>query len=343
MDAVQRDGQVPVPCREGAERLKRSSILAAVGTGVLVLAAGCGTGTTPSGSSAQTVWATVGSHKITQADVTARVNLIKVLSPSSAAQVKSRTTWVNETQELVDEYIVQHAAEQAKFTLTSAQQATAKSQIMSYLASTYGSQAKLQATIKQDKSSTAALQSFAVTATLLQNYLQKTVKAAPVTSAEIQQFYAANLAQFRTPAQYDLAHILVKTKAQAESILAQLQKGASFAALAKQYSTDPGSAKNGGDLGYAPLSTYVTPFANAAKQLTKVGQLSGIVHSKFGYHIIKLLGIKAASTQPLSAVSAQIQSYLQQQNQTTAQQAYITKLRSKTKVTLSVPAKVPAS
>ncbi|MDA8344103.1 MAG: peptidylprolyl isomerase [Thermaerobacter sp.] len=319
--------------------MKRSAVLALVGTGVLVLTAGCGSTT----SAAETTWATVNGHTITQQDVQTRVNLIKVLSPQSTSQLKQRTTWVNETQELVSEYIVQQEAAKAKFTLTATQQSTAKSQLMSYLTSTYGSKTALNAAIKKDKTSTAALDSFAVEATLLQSYLQKVVKVPTVTSSAVTKFYNTNMSQFQQPEEYDLAHILVKTQSQAESILKQLQAGASFSALAKQYSTDTASAKNGGDLGYAPLSNYVTPFADAAKKLTQVGQISGVVHSQFGYHIIKLLGIKKPTTQPLSAVSSQIQSYLQQQNQQTAQQAYINKLRTKTKVKVTVPKTVPAS
>lgn len=321
--------------------MKRSAALALVGAGVLVLAAGCGTTT----SAAQTTWATVNSHAITQQDVQDRMNLIKVLSPSSTTQLTSRTTWVNETQELVDEYIVAQDAVKAKFTLTKSQQSAAKSSLMSYLTSSsaYGSQAALNKAISSDKSSTAALQTFAVQATLLQDYLQKVVKAPSVTSAQVSQYYNANISQFQTPKEYDLAHILVKTQAQAESILKQLQGGASFSALAKKYSIDTGSAAQGGDLGYAPLSNYVTPFADAAAKLTKVGQLSPVVHSQYGYHIIKLLGIKPASTQALSAVSAQIKTYLQQTNQQTAEQSYITKLRAKAKIKLSVPKTVPKS
>ncbi len=320
--------------------MKRSAILALVGVGALVLTAGCGAGSTA--SSAQTVWATVQGHKITQQDVRTRVNIVKLLTPQSTAKL-TRTDWVGETQELVDEYIVGQLASKAKFTLTKAQQSTAQSQLMSYLTQSYGSTTALDKAIKADNTNNAQLNAFAVRTTLLDGYLAKVVSTPFVTSAQIQSFYKANISQFQQPEEYDLAHILVTTKAKAQSILTQLQAGASFSALAKKYSTDTGSASKGGDLGYAPLSNYVTAFANAAKQLTKVGQISGIVHSQYGYHIIKLLGIHPATTQPLSAVTPEIQSYLQSQNQTTAQQKYIARLRTKVKVKLSVPKKVPTS
>ncbi len=185
------------------------------------------------------------------------------------------------------------------------------------------------------------LNDYASQATLLQGYLAKVAPPRPVTQAQIKAFYQANVSQFQNPEEYDLAHILVKTQAQAASILAQLQKGADFATLAKKYSTDTGSAKNGGDLGYQPLSTYVAAFANAAAKLTKVGELSPVVHSQYGYHIIKLLGIKKASTQPLSQVQSEIQSYLQQQNANTAINSYLTKMTAKAKIKTNLPKTLP--
>ncbi|MDE1824684.1 MAG: peptidyl-prolyl cis-trans isomerase, partial [Candidatus Micrarchaeota archaeon] len=83
------------------------------------------------------------------------------------------------------------------------------------------------------------------------------------------------------------AHILVKSEAEAKSILERVNKGESFAKLAEQYSSD-GSRKRGGDLGRFPRGVMVREFENAAFSLEK-GQVSGIVKTQFGYHIIKRL------------------------------------------------------
>lgn len=104
--------------------------------------------------------------------------------------------------------------------------------------------------------------------------------------------------------QIDVSHILftvpqdadAKTradaKARAEKVLAQVQANPNqFAALAKEYSQDPGSAKNGGDLGFFGRGAMVKPFEDAAFNL-KVGQVSGIVETQYGYHILKLNKIK---------------------------------------------------
>lgn len=83
------------------------------------------------------------------------------------------------------------------------------------------------------------------------------------------------------------AHILVKDRATAEKVLAELKAGAKFSDLAKKYSIDP-SAVNGGDIGYFHHGDLLPEFEKAVLKL-KPGQVSGIVHTKLGYHIIKRL------------------------------------------------------
>ena len=316
--------------------MSRVAKLLPLAIGSVLLVAGCGTP-----SAAATTWGTVNGHAITQADVTTRMNVILVLDPQAASQVKQRSTWVSETKELATEYLVAQQAAKAGYKAPAKTVSASESQLTSYLVSSYGTKAKLQAAMTKNHVTQADLNAYAASATQLQGYLAKVAPPKATTDAQVQSFYKSNLSQFAQPEEYDLAHILVKTKAQADSILAQLQQGASFSALAKKYSTDTGSAKNGGDLGYQPLSTYVTAFADAAAKLTKVGQLSPVVHSQYGYHIIKLLGIKAATTQPLSAVSSEIKAYLQQQASQTAINTYLGKLTAKATIKTSVPTKLP--
>ena len=302
----------------------------------LVLVAGCG-----AQSAAATTWATANGHPITQAEVVTRINVIKVLDPSAASQLKQRSTWVSETKELATEYLLAQEAAKAGFKVSQKEISSSETQLQSYLVSSYGSKSALQKAMTKDGATQQDLSAYASSAALLQGYLAKVAPAKPVTQAQVQAFYKQNLSQFQQPKEYDLAHILVKTQVQAESLLAQLQKGANFAALAKKYSTDPGSAANGGDLGYQPLSTYVTVFAQAAAKLTTVGQLSPVVHSQYGYHIIKLLGIKPASTQPLTAVQSEIKAYLQQQASQSAIQAYLNKMTAKATIKTSLPKTLP--
>jgi peptidyl-prolyl cis-trans isomerase D len=139
-----------------------------------------------------------------------------------------------------------------------------------------------------------------------------------VTPQEIESYYNSNTQQFQTPEQVRASHILLKTEGkdeaavrkQAEDILKQAKaSGADFAALAKKYSEDDGSKANGGDLDYFSKGRMVPEFEQAAFSM-QPGQISDLVKSQFGFHIIKVVDKKAASTRTLDEVRAQIQTTL---------------------------------
>jgi len=139
-----------------------------------------------------------------------------------------------------------------------------------------------------------------------------------VTPQEIESYYNANVQQFQMPEQVRASHILLKTEGkdeatvrkQAEDILKEAKApGADFAALAKKYSEDDGSKVNGGDLDYFSKGRMVPEFEQAAFSM-QPGQISDLVKSQFGFHIIKVVDKKAASTRPLDDVRTQIQGTL---------------------------------
>lgn len=140
----------------------------------------------------------------------------------------------------------------------------------------------------------------------------------PVSDDDIKSYYDQNAKHYATEEQRRASHILIavkkeasaadkaSAKAKAEAVLAQVRKDpASFAKLAKENSQDPGSAEVGGDLGFFGKNAMVKPFEDAAYQLQQ-DQISELVQSDFGYHIIKLTGIKPASVKPLAEVRNEI-------------------------------------
>ena len=142
-----------------------------------------------------------------------------------------------------------------------------------------------------------------------------------VNDAEIKKWYDDHPQLYRVPEERRASHILIifdgddkaKAKAQAETVYKEVQKNPSrFAELAKQYSKDPGSAQKGGDLGFFSRGMMVKPFDDAVFSL-KDGEISGIVESDFGHHIIKLTGIQSERVRPLSDVRAEIESELKRQ------------------------------
>jgi parvulin-like peptidyl-prolyl isomerase len=132
-----------------------------------------------------------------------------------------------------------------------------------------------------------------------------------LTDADLMAYYKQHKSQYSVPEQRDIAHILVKNKALANQLYKQIQGGADFAALARRYSQDPGSKKQGGKLTVSKGQT-VAPFDQTAF-LMRTGQISHPVKTEFGYHIIKALGpIKPAKTTPFSKVKESIRQQLLQ-------------------------------
>ncbi|MDR0578788.1 MAG: SurA N-terminal domain-containing protein [Candidatus Accumulibacter sp.] len=142
-----------------------------------------------------------------------------------------------------------------------------------------------------------------------------------VSDAEIDAWYGSHPDNYRLPEERRASHILIafndgdkeKAKARAEEVLKEVRRDPSrFADLARERSQDPGSAKEGGDLGFFARDAMVKPFADAAFG-QKEGEISGLVESDFGYHIIKLTGIREAKERPLSEVRAEITDELKRQ------------------------------
>jgi peptidyl-prolyl cis-trans isomerase D len=134
------------------------------------------------------------------------------------------------------------------------------------------------------------------------------------TQQEIEAKYQQNAKTYSTPEQVRASHILLKTegkddatvKKAAEDILKKVKAGGDFAALAKQYSEDEGSKANGGDLDYNGRGVMYKEFEDAAWAL-KPGEISGLVKTQAGYHIIKMVDKKAAVTKTIADVRPQLE------------------------------------
>ncbi len=144
---------------------------------------------------------------------------------------------------------------------------------------------------------------------IVEAFLKKKVETdSQLSDADLKKFYEQNIDKFKSGEQVKASHILVKAEKEATEILAKIKAGGNFEELAKKHSVDSSSAK-GGDLGWFGKGAMVPPFEKAAMAL-KEGQVSGIVKSDFGFHIIKLTGKRAAGTRPFEEVKEQIKGAL---------------------------------
>jgi peptidyl-prolyl cis-trans isomerase C len=168
---------------------------------------------------------------------------------------------------------------------------------------------------------------------IVESFLKKKVETdAKISDADLKKFYDQHIDKFKTGEQIRASHILVKNEQTAKELLAQIRKGASFEELARKNSVDSSAAK-GGDLGWFNKGAMVPVFEKAALAL-KEGQVSDVVKSDFGFHIIKLTGKRPAGTRPFEEVKDQIKAALLPTKQQEIFQKIKEELKKSAKVTV---------
>lgn len=159
----------------------------------------------------------------------------------------------------------------------------------------------------------------------------------------VERYYAANIEQFRHPDEVRPSHILFRTppdrdrkevRRRAEATLERLRRGEDFARVASELSEDPDSIQNNGDLGFIRRDEMPKKFTDAAFKL-KVGEISGVVETDFGFHIIKLLERRAAGVTPLAEVRPRIEAILKEQEGARKSQEYLQQLRDRARIEIS--------
>lgn len=182
---------------------------------------------------------------------------------------------------------------------------------------------------------------------MINKYLEKTLKDRVVTEEKVRAYYEAKKKDFLTPEMIHAAHIMFKISPQvkpeekqaarqkAEAALKRLQAGENFQNLARQVSEDEISASHGGDLSYFARGHLPPEFEEATFALKKEGELSGIVETRMGLHIIKLLGRKSPELIPYADVREKIMNHLGPANRQDAYRTYIEELRRTNNVKIS--------
>jgi peptidyl-prolyl cis-trans isomerase C len=168
-----------------------------------------------------------------------------------------------------------------------------------------------------------------------------------VTPEQVNDFYAKNPDQFKQGESVRASHILIavpkgadaaaktQARAKAEQVLKDVKAGQDFAALAKEHSADPGSAANGGDLGFFQQGQMVGPFNDAAFTLAP-GTTSELVETDFGFHIIRVVEKKEGRTIPLEEVKPQVEQYLERLNRQEQTDAFVNGLKAKGKIEILI-------
>lgn len=169
---------------------------------------------------------------------------------------------------------------------------------------------------------------------LANDYLSHYLSQMKITDAELQTAYDKFVQGYPKTTQYKAAHILVKTKDEADAIIKQLDGGASFAKLAEEKSDDPGSAKEGGELGWFDPNQMVPEFSAAVEKLKKDQITQEPVKSKFGWHVIKLEDTREAKPPTLAELKPQLETQIRRGEI----EKLVKTLRAEAKVVITAPA-----
>jgi peptidyl-prolyl cis-trans isomerase C len=171
---------------------------------------------------------------------------------------------------------------------------------------------------------------------LIQKVMEKNIVDSEIKEADVKGFYDSNPQFFKTPEQVKASHILMKVKedgsdkdavtAKLKALKAEAEKGGDFAELAKKNSEGP-SASNGGDLGFFGKGQMVPAFEQSAFSM-KDNQVSDVIETQFGLHILKVFERRAGGVTPFAEVKDKIEGHLNNQKKGDSAKAYVDELKA---------------
>jgi peptidyl-prolyl cis-trans isomerase C len=302
-------------------------------------------GSPPAGGSPDDVAAKVNGVPITTVELN-RSFQAHVQVPYSVVQEDPRAKEVLRQilDNLIDRELLLQQAKSVKMTVTP-QQVDAQ---MQQLAQRFPSPEAFEQALTAQNVTMDALKKDVEGQLLRQQLVKKEIlDKVNVSARDVQNFYNKNKDKYVEEEQVRARHILVrvpqevtpaddaKLKGKADDALKRAKKGEDFAALAKELSDD-GSKEKGGDLGFFPRGRTVAPFEEAAFAL-QPGQVSDVVRTQFGYHIIKVEEHKTGRALPFDEAKEQVKEDLTREQTYERYQQYVAGLRSKAKVEVLMP------
>ena len=286
-----------------------------------------------------TVLAHVNSENVTKADFERLLRNIELNNRGPVPADRRNEIYRKVLDELVTYTLLKQEAKARNFTATDAE----VEEQMKSMRQAARSEEAFKKALAERKMTVERLKADARTELSIAKMMNAQVAGATeATDAEVKNFYEKNPDRFKRPETVRASHILLRvdpnaddatkkqTRTKIDDVLKRAKGGEDFATLAQQNSQD-GSAPQGGDLGYFPKEKMVPAFADVAFAL-KTGEISDVVVTQFGVHIIKLTDRKAAGTVPLEEVIPQVKQFLTEQKKQQQAQAFIAQVRQKAKI-----------
>jgi len=273
--------------------------------------------------------ATVNGEKITRKALNDRINIYKLFSGPDIAKDPNFSNQV--LDQLIEETLLLQEAKAQKVEPNAGDFDHAKN-LLDYVKKQFGSEDEYKKKLAEFNLKPEDIEAFAKNISIIQTLYAKVTDGLTVDDKEVRDFYNSHQDYFKQPEMVRASHILLDKEEDARSILEQLKKGADFAELAKKYSKDTATKEAGGDLGFFPRGQMVKEFEDAAFAL-KVGEISGVVKTNFGYHIIKVVDRRPAQVSAFEDVKDQIKMDLLGDKQGKAFEDYVNGLKEKAKIT----------
>jgi len=258
---------------------------------------------------------------------------------ASGSKTSVDQVWNDSRDQLVTLEVLAQQASAEKISVSPAELDKEVSDLKTQL----GGPQQFQKTLDEAKSNEAEFREDTRRSLLVDKLLDRHVSV-KVTDKQIEAYYKDNPDQFEHPELVRASHILIKVPQgnadaahkRAAEILERAKKGEDFAKLAKEVSEDDRTRDQGGDLGLFPLRP--TPVAEAAFKL-QPGEISGIVESSYGLHIIKTVARKPAGLAPLDEVKDDVRSMVEDDQREEKEDAYVDQLKKKAKIELLIDKK----
>jgi len=339
-------------------RLIRSAVIAATGLGSLLCAA-CNRPPAPD----RGVWAEVDGQPIYRDQVERYHRSRTTAGGEAASQEQSLSFRMNILNELINNRILVAHASRARVTVSEAEVDTKVTELKSPY-----SPEEFQKKLSEQGLDVNSLRDEVRQSLIINKLINKEiVSKISVTEREIAEYYDRNKGNFNVPeTQYHLAQIAVTpavepqvrntknddarnpqaAERKIQALFARIRSGEDFSTVALEYSEDGRTAAGGGDMGFVPASALeANPLLRQAVAGLKPGQVSGILRSPIGYHIIKLLAREEAGQRPLSdpQVQSSIRQMLTNEREQLLRAAYLEDLRNHAKVVNYLAQKIQAA
>ncbi len=225
----------------------------------------------------------VNGEAITERSLGIRIGLYALVYGTSSASIDSGIL----LEELIEEAALFQKAKELSTIPSMREVEDERNQFMEYLVKQYGSEAEVVQQMKANQVSDQDLLEFVFKMMSIDRLFDLVTEDVIVTDEEILAYYQENLEMFFEPKRVRARHILVPSKVLAEELLNALKTGADFQDLARRYSMDLSTKDQGGDLGYVPQSGIIPALERAMFSLG-IGQMSGVIETEMGFHIVRV-------------------------------------------------------